>query len=135
MKLREAIAWRREEMVLDGEVEIDGKYAGGHICPENKGEDRIGRRRKKYQNIKSLCALAIRQRGLGGQTFTRNIRDEDSNAAWAAVRSRSQSLSTAQLEDQLCKLLITRLKAGKFFSQRQCLGVAAEFESKLYSCA
>jgi hypothetical protein len=70
MKLREAIAWRREEMVLDGEVEIDGKYAGGHIRPENKAEDRIDRRLKKYQNMKRLCALAIRQRGLGGQTFT-----------------------------------------------------------------
>ncbi|MBK5571384.1 MAG: IS1595 family transposase [Ensifer sp. SSB1] len=86
MKLREAIALRREEMVLDGEVEIDGKYAGGHIRPENKAEDRIDRRLKKYQNMKRLCALAIRQRGLGGQTFTRIIRDEDSNAAWAAVR-------------------------------------------------
>lgn len=86
MKLREAIAWRREEMVLDGEVEIDGKYAGGHIRPENKAEDRIDRRLRKYQNMKRLCALAIRQRGLGAQTFTRVIRDEDSNAAWAAVR-------------------------------------------------
>jgi hypothetical protein len=86
MKLRDAIAWRREGMVLDGEVEIDGKYAGGHIRPENKAEDRIDRRLKKYQNVKRLCALAIRQRGLEGQTFTRIIRDEDSNAAWAAVR-------------------------------------------------
>ncbi|YCI04619.1 transposase [Ensifer sp. D2-11] len=87
MKLREAIAWRREEMLLDGEVEIDGKYAGGHIRPGNKAEDGIGRRLKKYQNMKRLCALAIRQRGLGGQTFTRIIRDEDSNATWAAVRN------------------------------------------------
>ncbi|WP_442129938.1 IS1595 family transposase [Rhizobium leguminosarum] len=87
MKLREAIAWRREEMVLDGEVEIDGKYAGGHIRPENKAEDRIDRRHKKYQNMKRLCALAIRQRGLGGKTFTRVIRDEDGDAAWAAVRN------------------------------------------------
>lgn len=86
MKLREAIAWRREEMVLDGEVEIDGKYAGGHIRPENKAEDRIDRRLRKYQNMKRLCALAIRQRGLGGRTFTRIIRDEDGDAAWAAVR-------------------------------------------------
>ncbi len=86
MKLREAIAWRREEMALDGEVEIDGKYAGGHIRPENKAEDRIDRRLRKYQNMKRLCALAIRQRGLGSQKFTRIIRDEEGNAAWAAVR-------------------------------------------------
>jgi hypothetical protein len=36
MKLRETIAARRDTMVLEGEVEIDGKYAGGNICPENK---------------------------------------------------------------------------------------------------
>lgn len=71
-----------------GEVEIDGKYAGGHIRPENKAEDRIDRRLKKYQNMKRLCALAIRQRGLGGQTFTRIIRDEDSNALGGRPRSR-----------------------------------------------
>ncbi|WP_292155512.1 IS1595 family transposase [Mesorhizobium sp.] len=86
MKLREAIAWRREDMVLEGEVEIDGKYAGGHIRPENRAEDRVDRRLKKFQNMKRLCALAIRERGLGGRTFTRVIRDEDGAAAWAAVR-------------------------------------------------
>jgi transposase-like protein len=88
MKLREVIAWRREDMVLEGEVEIDGKYAGGHVRPENKAEDRIDRRLKKYQNHKRLCALALRERGLGrgGQTFTRIIHDEDGDAAWAAVR-------------------------------------------------
>jgi hypothetical protein len=32
MKLREIIGLRREGMVLDGEVEIDGKY----VWPENK---------------------------------------------------------------------------------------------------
>ncbi len=96
MKLREAIAWRREDMVLKGEVEIDGKYAGGHIRPENKSEDRIDRRLKKYQNHKRLCALAIRERGLGrgGRTFTRIIRDEDGDAAWAAVRDHVSRYAT-----------------------------------------
>ncbi|MER8748046.1 transposase [Mesorhizobium sp. M1050] len=41
MKLREAIAWRRGNMLLEGEDEIDGKYAGGNIRPENKAEDRL----------------------------------------------------------------------------------------------
>jgi hypothetical protein len=56
MKLRETIAARRDTMVLEGEVEIDGKYAGGHIRPENKAEDRIDRRLKKFQNMKRMCA-------------------------------------------------------------------------------
>lgn len=94
MKLREAIAWRREDMVLEGEVEIDGKYAGGHIRPENKAENRIDRRLKKFQNMKRLCALALRERGLGGSTFTRIIRDEDGDAAWAAVRDHVSRKAT-----------------------------------------
>jgi hypothetical protein len=60
-------------MVLDGEVEIDGKYADGHLHPENKTQDRIDRRIKKYQNMKCLCVVAIRQRGLRRQTLTRII--------------------------------------------------------------
>ncbi|ANY83606.1 hypothetical protein BB934_35715 (plasmid) [Microvirga ossetica] len=86
MKLREVVASRRDKMVLEGEVEIDGKYAGGHVRPENKAEDCVDRRLRKNRSPDRLCALAIRQRGFLGQTFTRIIREEDSNAAWAAVR-------------------------------------------------
>lgn len=93
MKLREAIA--SDTMMLGGEIEIDGKYAGGHIRP--KAEDRVDRRKAKYQNHKQLCALALRERGLGrpGQTFTRIIYDEDSDAAWAAARDHA--LRTAKI--------------------------------------
>lgn len=34
MKLREAIASRRDTMMLQGVIEIDGKYVGGHIRPK-----------------------------------------------------------------------------------------------------
>ncbi|QRM31922.1 transposase [Microvirga sp. VF16] len=61
-------------LVLDGEVEIDGKYTGGHVRPENKAEDRVDRRLKQNRSPDRLCALAIRQRGFLGQTFTRVIR-------------------------------------------------------------
>ena len=40
MKLREALAARRGDMLLDGEVEIDGMYVGGFIRKKNKKEDR-----------------------------------------------------------------------------------------------
>ncbi|ANY81254.1 hypothetical protein BB934_26075 [Microvirga ossetica] len=86
MKLREVVASRREGMVLDGEVEIDGKYAGGHVRPENKAENRVDRRLRGNRSPDRLCALAIRQRGFLGQTFTRVIREEDGDAAWSAVR-------------------------------------------------
>jgi ISXO2 transposase-like protein len=77
--------------MLGGEIEIDDKYAGGHIRPRNKAEDRIDRRKAKYQNHKRLCALALRERRLGrpGQIFTRIIYDEDSDAAWSAARITS----------------------------------------------
>jgi hypothetical protein len=86
MKLREVVAARRDDMRLDGEVEIDGKYAGGHVRPENKAEDRVDRRLKANRSPDRLCALAIRQRGMFGQTFTRIVREEDGDAAWSAVR-------------------------------------------------
>jgi hypothetical protein len=104
MKLREAIAWRREGMVVDAEVEIDGKYAGGHIRLENKVEDRIDRRLKKYQNMKCLCALAIRQRGLGGGRRSRGssetktaMRLERPSEITCRGRQRSSRTSTATM--------------------------------------
>ncbi|PTM98339.1 IS1595 family transposase [Mycoplana dimorpha] len=79
MKLREAIAWRREEMVLDGQVEIDGKYAGGHIRPENKAEES---HRPSPQEIPEHEA-SVRPRDPPARA---GRPDEDGDAAWAAVR-------------------------------------------------
>lgn len=45
-----------------------------------------------------------------------------------AISIQTQSLGTAQLKDQLGKLPVVRLKAGKIFSQRQCFRIAAELE-------
>jgi hypothetical protein len=61
MKLRKVAAARRDDMRLDGEVETDGKDAGGHVRPENKAEDRVDRRLKANRSPDRLCALAIRQ--------------------------------------------------------------------------
>jgi hypothetical protein len=41
VKIREAIGKCRAKMKLWGSVQIDGKYIGGHIKPENKKEERI----------------------------------------------------------------------------------------------
>ena len=41
LKIKEALGLRRVDMKLDGQVQMDGKYAGGHIKPENKAEERI----------------------------------------------------------------------------------------------
>ncbi|MFP3546666.1 transposase [Rhizobium sp. SIMBA_035] len=36
--------------MLEGEIHIDGKYAGGHIKQKNRKEDRVYRRRAEYQD-------------------------------------------------------------------------------------
>lgn len=62
-KLREAMA---DEVhtgeILEGHVEIDAAYFGGHIRPANRVEDRIDRRRKKYQTGKRRVVVALRER-------------------------------------------------------------------------
>jgi hypothetical protein len=85
MKLREAIGLSRDKMMFEDEVEIDGKYAGGH--PENRAGDRIDRRLNRHRNMKRQC-------GLGGQTFTRIIRNVDGDAAWEAVKDHVSRQAT-----------------------------------------
>lgn len=81
-KLREAIAAEREAMRLDGTVEMDGMYVGGHIRPENKREDRVDRRR--VPNEKRQCVMALRQRG--GRILATVVPGEQRDAAFDLVR-------------------------------------------------
>lgn len=98
-KIREAIGTRQANMKLWGSVQIDGKYIGGHIKPENKKEDRIDRRLKENQNGKRMCVLSIREHNdnAPNRTITRVVSDENPKAAWAAVRDHvhPKSLLTA----------------------------------------
>jgi hypothetical protein len=98
-KIREAIGKRRAKMKPWGSVQIDGKYIGAHIKPENKKEDRIDRRRKENQNGKRMCVLSIREHNpdAPNRTITRVVSDENPKAAWAAARDHVQprSLLTA----------------------------------------
>lgn len=86
MELREVVASRRDDMVLGGEVEIDGKYVVGHVRPKNKAEDRVDRRLKANRSPDRFCASAIRQRGSSGTILTRIIREENGHAAVDAVK-------------------------------------------------
>ncbi|MGO6747785.1 transposase [Rhizobium ruizarguesonis] len=70
---------------------------------KNRKEDRTDRRKKKYQNLKRMTILAMREKTLFGRerTLTRVIRTEDSNEAWEFARkhvhkgSRSMPISTS----------------------------------------
>ena len=70
-KLREALAAELDEHTLDGEVEIDGAYFGGHIRPSNFAEDRVDRRLAKHQTGKRRVVVALRQRKGRTMTFVR----------------------------------------------------------------
>ncbi len=62
-KLREAMAQEVQTgEVLEGHVEIDGAYFGGHIRPANAKEDRVDRRLKENQNGRRRVVVTMRER-------------------------------------------------------------------------
>ena len=62
-KLREAMAQEvHTGEVLNGHVEIDGAYFGGHIRQENAKKDRKDRRLKANQNGRRRVVIAMRER-------------------------------------------------------------------------
>ena len=78
-KLREAMQDEYEDRTVEGEVEVDGAYFGGHIRPSNKREDRIDRRLKRHQTGKRRVVVAIRQRK--GRTLTFVTKKENEGVA------------------------------------------------------
>jgi hypothetical protein len=62
-KLREAMAMEvHTGEVLEGHVEIDGAYFGGHIRPENAKKDRKDRRLAIRQTGRRRVVIAMRER-------------------------------------------------------------------------
>ncbi|CAN5261673.1 IS1595 family transposase [soil metagenome] len=67
-KIREALAAETKGIKLEGEIEIDGAYFGGHIRPANLAEDRVDRRLAENQTGKRRVVIAARARK--GRTLT-----------------------------------------------------------------
>lgn len=86
MKLREALAARRNDTVLDGEVEIDGFYALGHVRPKNRKEERVDRRLPENQSRDRVVAMTIRKHREGGRFIAMITRGKDAGCAWDMVR-------------------------------------------------
>lgn len=62
-KIREALAAEQNHSdAMKGEVEVDGGYFGGHIRPANHKENRIDRRRARYQTGKRRVVVVMRER-------------------------------------------------------------------------
>ena len=84
-KLREAMAREDAAQMLEGEVELDGAYFGGHIRPANRKTERRDRRLAIYQTGKRQVVVVGRERGgesltvvakseaLGGEVITARI--------------------------------------------------------------
>lgn len=73
-KLREAMAREQANLQLNGIVEIDGGYFGGHVKPENRKEDRKDRRLKANTSGKRQCVVILRERG--GKSLPFVVRNE-----------------------------------------------------------
>lgn len=68
-KLREAMKVETKDMMLDGEVEIDGAFFHGHVRPANEAVNRVDRRLAQNQTGKRRVVIALRQRKGRTRTF------------------------------------------------------------------
>ena len=89
-KLREALAAETVGETLEGEVEIDGAYFGGHVRPENRKENRRDRRERANQSDRRRVVVALRERGGRTLSFVRNREAEGVEIARARMVANAQ---------------------------------------------
>jgi transposase-like protein len=77
-KLREAMARGNDGVNLDGVVEIDGAYFGGHVRQENRKEDRKDRRLSANRDDSRRVVVVLRQRA--GRTLPFVVKREAEGA-------------------------------------------------------
>lgn len=94
-KLREAMAKGQAGIQLEGIVEIDGAYFGGHIRPENHKENRKDRRLAKHQTGKRQCVVVMRERK--GRSLPFVVRHEGD--AVPIVRDRVDTLAIVHADE------------------------------------
>ena len=83
-KLREAMAAEDAGQTLEGEVELDGAYFGGHVRPANAKENRRDRRLAINQNGKRQVVVVGRERG--GESLTVVAKSEAMGGEQVAAR-------------------------------------------------
>jgi transposase-like protein len=94
-KLREAMAREQMDRQLNGIVEIDGAYFGGHVKPENRKEDRRDRRFAENQSGKRQCVVIMRERK--GRSLPFVVANEGD--ACPIVRDRVGTLATIYADE------------------------------------
>jgi transposase-like protein len=83
-KLREALARETQGVTLDGTIEVDGAYFGGHVRPANARTDRVDRRRKVHRIESRRSIVALRQRH--GRILTEVFKSEAEGVGFAQSR-------------------------------------------------
>ena len=94
-KLREAMAREQAGVQLNGIVEIDGGYFGGHVRPENRKEDRKDRRLKAHRSDRRQCVVIMRERN--GRSLPFIVANEGD--ACPIVRDRVGTLATIYADE------------------------------------
>lgn len=94
-KLREAMVREQANRTLNGIVEIDGGYFGGHVKPENRTEDRKDRRLKANRSGKRQCVVIMRERG--GKSLPFVVRNEGDAVPY--VRDHVGTLTTIYADE------------------------------------
>jgi transposase-like protein len=93
-KMREAIDHTRREIILDGEVEMDGVYVGQRARPANIGK--LGVRIYPAHRTKK-CVLTMTQRG--GPTVARVIQSETQEAVLSAAHAHIRQSATIYADE------------------------------------
>jgi transposase-like protein len=134
MKLREALAAETKDATVSGEVEVDGLYAGGHVRPANRKEDRVDRRRAEHQTGKRRVVVVMRERN--GKTLPFVFKSED--AALPTIRARVAIGSTVHADEAShwdalhARYLTKRINHSEAYSDGEaCTNQAESFFSRL----
>ncbi len=89
-KLREAMTAEMKGVVLNGTVEADGCYVGGHVRPPNIKAKRVDRRLAETMTGKRKCVVVMRQRG--GRTLPFALTSEAEGVAMIKNRVAKGSI-------------------------------------------
>jgi transposase-like protein len=133
-KLREAVAAEAKDATVSGEVEVDGLYAGGHVRPANRKQDRVDRRRAEHQSGKRRVVVVMRERN--GKTLPFVFKSED--AALPTIRERVAIGSTVHADEAShwdalhARYLTKRINHSEAYSDGEaCTNQAESFFSRV----
>lgn len=133
-KLREAMAAEIRGAILEGTVEVDGAYVGGHVRPSNLKENRRDRRLAENQTGKRRVVVIARERK--GRTITTVTKTEAEGVAFVkAVVSASAEVHADEAThwDALhAKFKTMRINHSEAYSKDgACTNQAESFLSRL----